>query len=233
MITAETLAFLTNIRDHNTKEWMEANRKEYLEMKANVEDFASDLVNEISKFDNLIASRPPHPTKCVTRLTRDMRFPTTKGPYKWDYYVVVGYQGIQGLAASYAVHIEPGNCFAGGGTPNPKGIDLLNYRKKVSYNFDEFKKIIENPTFVKLFPNGITSQSGVVKKRIPAAFQKNDPAAEYLKKEGFITREKLADEDLQTSEGFAKIIQLLKGSHPLVAFLNEELKLKELPNLFS
>jgi uncharacterized protein (TIGR02453 family) len=221
MITSNTFNFLKSLKDNNSKEWMKDHRHEYYTTKNNVEDFASNLIYEISKFDEMIASRPPHPTKCVTRLTRDMRFPTTKGPYKWDYYVVVGYQGIQGLAASYAVHIEPGNCFVGGGTPNPKGIDLLNYRQKVSDKFDAFKNIVENPTFIDLFPNGITSQLGIVKKRVPAAFQKNDPASEYLKKEGFITREKLEDEDLQTSEGFAKIIKLLKGSFPLVEFLNK------------
>lgn len=222
MISAKTFEFLKNLQNNNTKEWMGSHRNEYYDMKSEVEYFASEMIKEISKFDSMIRSRPPHPTKCVTRLTRDMRFPTTKGPYKSDYYVVVGYEGIQGVAASYAVHIEPGNCFVGGGTPNPKGIHLLNYRKKVSDRFSEFRTIVESTEFKSLFTNGITSQSGIVKKRVPSGFQQNDPAVNYLKKEGFITREKISDTDLQTINGYKKIVELLEGSMPLVTFLNKD-----------
>lgn len=222
MIAQHTFDFLKRLEKNNSKDWVNAHRDELDEMKADVVAFAAVLVAEISKFDAVIAANPPEPKKCVTRLNRDMRYGSDKGPYKTNFYVVVGAQGIQGVAASYCVYIEPGQCFVGGGAPNPMGADLLNYRKKVSDNFADFQEIVTSNPFKSLFPNGITSQSGKVKKRMPRGFEADDPAAEYLKKEGFITRENVTNHDLMTNDGLKKIVKLLKGSQPLVHFLNEQ-----------
>lgn len=220
MISPATFDFLALLKENNSKEWMDEHRSQYRDMKSDVLAFAGLLVDEISNFDPAIAENPMPPEKCVTRLNRDMRFGKGKGPYKTDYYIVIGLQGIQGLAASYAVHIEPGNCFAGGGAPNPMGPDLQMYRQKVADGFSGFSEIITDTSFTDLFPNGITSQSGVVKKRVPRTFSPEDPAADFLKKEGFITREKLADHDLIEPAGLPKVLDLLEGSKPLIDFLN-------------
>nr|GEV52260.1 aldehyde dehydrogenase family 3 member H1 [Tanacetum cinerariifolium] len=214
MIAQHTFDFLKRLEQNNSTDWVNAHRDELDETKADVVAFAAVLVKEISKFDSAIAANPPEPKKCVTRLNRDMRYGKSKGPYKTNFYVVVGAEGIQGVAASYCVYLESGKCFVGGGAPNPMGADLLNYRKKVSDNFDDFTKIVNSSSFKSLFSNGITSQSGVVKKRMPRGFEADDPAAEYLKKEGFITRESVTDQDVMTEEGLKKIVKLLKGSQP-------------------
>lgn len=220
MLRGQTFDFLKRLGDNNTREWVDAHRDELDDAKNDVIAFASVITSEISKFDPAIAENPPEPRKCVTRLNRDMRFGKGKEPYKTDFYIVVGVQGIQGVAASYAVHVEPGNCFAGGGAPNPRGANLASYRKKISVGFDDFRKIVESEAFEELFPHGITSQSGVVKKRIPHGFDADDPAADILKMEGFITRERLQDHALQTPGELGRIVQLLEGSKPLIQFLN-------------
>ncbi len=220
MLHQQTFNFLKCLGENNTREWADANRDEMNDAKSDVTAFAALIVSEICKFDPVIAKDPPEPRKCVTRLNRDMRFGKGKGPYKTDFYIVVGLQGIQGLAASYAVHVEPGNCFAGGGAPNPMGPDLLAYRKKVSAGFDDFSTIVETNAFKDLFPHGITSQSGNVRKRVPRDFDASDPSVEFLKMEGFITREHLPNQALMTAKELDKIIRLLKGSKPLIDFLN-------------
>jgi uncharacterized protein (TIGR02453 family) len=221
MLRQGTLDFLIRLKSNNSTEWARKHRDEMNDAKRDIVDFASKIVREISIFDGSIAKNQPDPEKCVTRLNRDMRFGSKTGPYKSDFYVVVGVQGIQGVAASYAVHIEPGNCFVGGGAPNPKGADLLNYRKKISEDFDEFKSIVSCRSFVKQFPNGIQSQSGKSLQRGPRHFDQDDPAIEYLKKDGFITREFVPDRNLTTADGIKEIVDLLRGSKPLIDFLNE------------
>lgn len=222
MLAQHTFDFLKRLEKNNSNDWVNEHRDELDATKADVIAFAQVIVEEICKFDPAIAKNPPLAKKCVTRLNRDMRYGKGKGPYKKDFYIVVGLQGIQGVAASYCVHVEVGNCFVGGGAPNPMGPDLLSYRKKVSDHFDDFTEIINGSSFKSLFPHGITSQSGVVKKRVPRDFEQEDPAAEFLKKEGFITREVLPDHDLLTADGLKKIVKLLKGSKPLIDFLNQE-----------
>jgi uncharacterized protein (TIGR02453 family) len=222
MLSQRTFDFLKRLEKNNSTDWANAHRDELNETKNDVLSFAEVIIDELCKLDPAIAQNRPQPKKCVTRLNRDMRLARGRGPYKNNFYIVVGLQGIQGVAASYCVHVEPGNCFVGGGTPNPVGPDLLNYRKKVSDHFTDFAEIVTSDSFKHLFPHGITSQSGIVKKRVPRDFELDDPAADYLKKEGFITREVLPDHDLLTEEGLKKIVKLLKGSKPLVDFLNQE-----------
>lgn len=220
MLSQHTFNFLNQLAENNSREWADAHRDELDEAKHDVNRFAGLIVEKICEFDSEIAKNPPEPRKCVTRLNRDMRYGHGKGPYKTDFYIVVGLQGIQGVAASYAVHVEPGNCFVGGGAPNPMGPDLLNYRKKVSERFPDFLKIVEAKDFRTRFPNGITSQSGIVKKRVPRDFDANDPAAEFLKKEGFITREHVSNRTMTHTDGLNDILKLLEGSKALVDFLN-------------
>lgn len=220
MLDPRTFDFLRDVADNNSKDWMDAHRDRYRAAVDDVTTFAGHLVEQISAFDPAIAAHPPRPDKCVTRLARDMRFGHGKGTYKTDWYVVVGLQGIQGLAASYAVHIEPGNCFAGGGAPKTRGADLLMYRRTVSDGYAEYRRIVTDVRFQQLFPHGIQCQSGVRHKLVPHGFDRDDPAAEDLKLEGFITREPLPDHDLTTEAGVGRVLALLEGSRPLVDFLN-------------
>src|SRR5205809_508452 len=113
MISQHTFDFLTRLDQNNSNEWVNAHRDELTETKNDVIAFAAILVEEISKFDPAIGLNPPQAKKCVTRLNRDMRLARGRGPYKKDFYLVVGTEGIQGVAASYCVHIEAGNCFVG------------------------------------------------------------------------------------------------------------------------
>ncbi len=125
-----------------------------------------------------------------------MRFGTGKPPYKTDYYIVIGTQGIQGPAASYAVHVGPGECFVGGGAPNPRGDELRRFRQRISEDWPRFSAIINSDQFMELFPHGITSQSGSRTQRIPRGFASDDPAGDVLRGDGFITRERIPDTHL-------------------------------------
>lgn len=220
MIDQRTFKFLDLLAANNSKEWMDDHRREYRSMRADVVDFAAEIIDQITQFDPAIRARRPDPATCITRLARDLRFGRGKGSYKTDYYIVVGLEGIQGVAASYCVHLEKDNCFAGAGAPNPRGADLLAYRQKVSQNFDRFEAIVTEPGFASLFPNGIQCQSGKSLKRVPVGFSRDDPAADYLKLEGFITRERVPDGSLTDPRGLETVVELLAGSKPLVDFLN-------------
>ncbi|QHC61059.1 DUF2461 domain-containing protein [Rathayibacter sp. VKM Ac-2760] len=219
MLNKTTFDFLRTLRENDSQAWMASHREEYRAARDDVIAFAGELITTVSAFDPVIARASLRPEKSVTRLVRDRRFGADRPPYKTDYYIVIGTQGIQGPAASYAVHVEPGNCFVGGGAPNPTGEELLRFRRRVSDDFSEFSGIVTSDRFTELFPHGITSQSGSWTKRIPRGFDADDPARDVLRGKGFITREPLADSDLTSDAGMARISRLLEGSKPLIDFL--------------
>lgn len=220
MLKSDTLTFLKKLKRpaNNKKAWVDEHREACDAAKADVEDFAALMIKEAAKFDPRIARAGLRGKACVTRLNRDVRFHGGL-PFKHDFYVVLNHRGKKKPTAFYYVHIEPGNCFAGGGVYNPDSRDLLKYRRGVSDDFARFKKIVSGAGFRKTFPAGV--QTPEKAKTSPRGFDADDPAAEYLKFKGFFTREKLSDRDLTTTSSLKKIVKLWRGSKPLVDFLND------------
>jgi uncharacterized protein (TIGR02453 family) len=70
------------------------------------------------------------PEKCITRLIRDLRFSKDITPYKTDYYMVLNKNGKNSSSAFYYIHIEPSNCFVGGGVYSPQAKEFKKIRKK-------------------------------------------------------------------------------------------------------
>jgi len=90
------------------------------------------------------------PKKCLTRVNRDLRFSKDKTPYKNYVLVVFNKNAPQPNTAGYYVHIEPGNCMAGGGVCQTSPEYLKKIRQEISYPFDELNGIISK-TIMKYF----------------------------------------------------------------------------------
>jgi len=183
MIQKETLEFLTDLKNNNVKEWFEENRKRYDLAKNDILSLTGELIRSVSDFDRAIYNGNLKPANSITRINRDMRFAKDKTPYKSDYYIVLNKFGRSSPSAFYYLHIEPDNCFVGGGLWNPQPEELKKCRQEIDYSFKEWTSIINDETFKKFFPNGIQSVGFLTK--IPKGYDENNPAGEFLKMKGF------------------------------------------------
>ncbi len=222
MIEKNTLNFLKELKINNTKEWLDDNRALYENAKSDILTLTNELIIAMSDLDQTIASAFLEPKKCITRLNRDLRFAKDKTPYKTDYYIVLNKNGKNSPSAFYYLHVEPDNCFIGGGVYNPQPPELKKIRQEIDYSFDEWQTIINNPAFKKKFPSGINN-SGVLKK-IPKEFEEANKAAEFLKMKGFYTSEKLTDKEITSNDTFGKIISYFETTKPLIDFLNKSIE---------
>ena len=222
MISNTTLNFLKELKINNSKEWLVENRKIYENAKNDILNLTSALLTFVSDNDKTISNAFLDPKKCITRLNRDLRFAKDKTPYKTDYYIVLNKNGKNSSSAFYYLHIEPGNCFVGGGVYNPQPIELKKIRTEINFFFEEWNEIIANSIFKKTFPTGIHN-SGVVTK-IPKEFNEPNPAAEYLKMKGFFTMEKITDEEIISNDTFEKVKLCFNATKPLVDFLNRAIE---------
>ncbi len=218
MINKNTLQFLKDLKLNNAKDWLNDNKSAYDHAKSDILTLASELIKAISAFDLTISGANLEPKKCITRLNRDLRFAKDKTPYKTDYYIVLNHSGKNSPSAFYYLHIEPNNCFVGGGVYNPEPEQLRKIRQEIDYAFDEWNVIINNQTFKQTFPSGINN-SGIL-TRIPKEFDESSEASKYLKMKGYFTKENLSDNEMLTNETFTKIISCFKNTKPLVDFLN-------------
>jgi len=222
MINKNTLKFLKDLKANNSKEWLDDNRKSYENAKNDILTLTSELITSISDFDKNISNAFLDPKKCITRLNRDLRFAKDKTPYKNDYYIVLNKNGKNSPSAFYYLHIEPGNCFVGGGVYNPQPDQLKKIRQEIDYAFDEWTAIINDKTFKKTFPSGVNN-SGVL-SRSPKEFDESNKASEFLRMKGFYTMEKLTDKEIISIDTFDKINSYFKTTKPLVDFLNRAIE---------
>ena len=222
MIKKQTLKFLKDLKLNNSKEWLEENRKKYDFVKNDVLALTEQLIKVVVDFDKTISNAYLDPKKCITRLNRDLRFAKDKTPYKKDYYIVLNKYGKNSPSAFYFLHIEPDNCFVGGGVYNPQPDQLKKIRQEIDYAFDEWTTIINDKIFKKTFPSGINN-SGVL-SRTPKEFDEENKASEFLKMKGFYTMEKLTDKEIISEDKLKKIISYFKTTKPLVDFLNKAIE---------
>lgn len=78
--TQETLAFFTDIRFHNDKQFFEANRDRFeQQVKAPFAALIDELAPTMQRIDPTMEVRP---WKCLARIRRDTRFSRDKSPYR-------------------------------------------------------------------------------------------------------------------------------------------------------
>jgi len=222
MLKENTLNFLKALKLNNSKEWLDDNIKSYESVKNDILTLTGRLLTSLSAIDMAISTADLDPKKCITRLNRDLRFAKDKTPYKTDYYIVLNKNGKNSASAFYFLHIEPDNCFAGGGVYNPQPEELKKIRQEINYAFSEWTAIVNDSSFKKTFPSGINN-SGVL-SRLPKEFDAENPAGEFLKMKGFYTMEKITDEEIISSAYFIKINDYFKSTKPLVDFLNKAIE---------
>jgi uncharacterized protein (TIGR02453 family) len=221
MIQQATLKFLNELKDNNNKKWFDENRKAYELAKNDFLEFTNELIIAISKFDDAIFKANLEPKKCVSRLNRDVRFSNDKSPYKTNFFAMINQGGKKSSLACYYMQLQPENSFIGGGVYMPMAPDLLKFRQEINFNFEEWKTILEDKTFKKVFPKGIQSPETLI--RPPKGFDESNPAIGYLKMKGFYTMNQITDEILLSQNGLKTILENLEVAKPVIHFLNNAL----------
>src|SRR5690606_25395499 len=80
-IEKQTLDFLNQLRENNNREWFQENKTIYETALANVKDYITKLIAELSEFDPHI-NTDIQVSRCLFRIYRDTRFSKDKTPYK-------------------------------------------------------------------------------------------------------------------------------------------------------
>lgn len=220
MIAKEIIWFLDDLKENNHKEWFDANRKKYDAVKKNITDFTAEVIKKYTSIDETIAHLQAK--DCLFRINRDVRFSADKSPYKTNIGISINKGGKKFNLAGYYIHIQPNESFIGGGIYMPMPPELKQLREEIDYNFEKFKQIVENPTFVQNY-GGLSSQ-GMSLTRVPKGYEADNPAAEFLKLKGFIATRKLTNEEVLATDFMEKVCKDFEILKPLIDFLNQALE---------
>lgn len=218
MLTEQYFSFLNKLKFNNNKEWFTKNKSLYDYLKLDFEKLVSDFIKEIAKFDSEIGALTPK--DCVFRIYKDVRFSKDKTPYKTNFGGYFVKSGRKSGMAGYYIHIEPGECFIGGGIYMPPPPILKKLREEIQNNFEEFEKIIATKDFQKYFKE----ISGSKTTLMPKGFDKNFKGAEYLKFKDYTVIYSVKDDFYLNKDAFKKSIEIFKTMKPFNDFLNKGLQ---------
>ena len=220
MLAPQTLKFLSGLKKNNNKDWFDKHRVQYEAARIDFSNFIQLLIDELQQLDPTITGLSSR--DCMFRINRDIRFSKDKRPYKSNFGASIKRGGRKSGFAGYYFHCEPGQSFAGGGLWMPEAAQLKKLRQEIDYNWEEFQQIIKEKSFKKTFGDLYLGDE-LRLSTMPKGYEKDNPAAAYLKLKCFIAETTFADEELTRSDLHKKTIAAFKALQPLLHFINRSM----------
>ncbi len=211
------IPFLEELSKNNSREWFHDNKGRYSVARKEFESFVAALIPRLAEIDPELTGLDPK--QCIFRIHRDVRFSPDKSPYKTNMGAAMGRGGRKSPYASYYIHIEPGNSFAGGGIWMPQPPALKAMREEIYYNLDEFRAIVEGRDFARTF----TEFMGERLKRPPRDFPADFPGIGWLQYKSYAVGH-FFDDDVVSSGNFTdRVLDVFGVLLPFNRFINRAL----------
>jgi uncharacterized protein (TIGR02453 family) len=210
----KTYSFLSTLKENNYKVWFDENRKWYEEVKSEWYATVSELIKAVAEFEPEMGSLEAK--NCVFRINRDVRFSKDKSPYKTNMGAYFSKGGKKSKYSGYYIHIDPVETFLAAGIWQPEPTELQAIRQEIDYHFTDFNTIIEDKLFVKEWGK----LEGEKLVSVPKGYEKENPAAEYLKHKSFIVTHKLTMSDFEQKDLVKFVSKTFKSAKPFNEFLN-------------
>lgn len=221
-------AFLRGLAKNNRREWFEARRETY---DAELREPMRALVDEVDAVLGRVAPEfRGDAKKSVFRIYRDVRFSADKSPYKtnvacWFFHHDAGH-GVGREAhggAGFYFHVQPGNCFVGGGVWMPPKPALDRVRNALADDPRGFERVINEPRLKRRF--GALDDEAVL-ARVPRGFDPEHPAATWLRYKSYFVGRRLPDAAAQSRRLLKTLEADIELMVPLTRWLNAAMGLR-------
>ncbi|MEE1322458.1 MAG: DUF2461 domain-containing protein [Bacteroidales bacterium] len=215
------LDFLNQLAENNNKEWFDANKSFYKEVKQTFEAFTEKLIINISEFDLTIRNLTVK--DCTYRIYRDLRFSKDKTPYKTHIGAYICPNGKKSGLGGYYFHLEAqskqylsSHLLASGAVCLPNNI-INSIREDVFSLPNEFQSCISNA-------KGWEIDTENKMKTVPKQFPKDAINAEYLKLKDFILSKKLDDSYVLSDNLLERVTQEFEKTMKFKEFINRAIQ---------
>jgi uncharacterized protein (TIGR02453 family) len=212
--TPELFAFLIELRYNNNRPWFEANKGRY---EAVIKQPFISFIEALAPKLEAISPAYSASAKSLFRIHRDTRFSPDKTPYKT--HAAAQFRHLQGgrdvHAPGFYMHLEPGECFLGGGIwmPEPEIVGRIRAAiARQDYRWLELRKALPISDEDKL-------------KRPPKGYEASHPLIEDLKLKSFTVGFELSEEEVCSPKLLGKVTKAFERTNRLNGFLCEVLGL--------
>ncbi|MEB2783605.1 DUF2461 domain-containing protein [Algoriphagus persicinus] len=209
------LPFLSALAEHNSKEWMDANKKWYQKTKLEFLEDVAVLLKGIGEWEpELLVFKPKD---CVFRQNRDIRFSANKMPYKNNFGAYFSPKGKKSEGPGYYLQIQPDNSFVAGGIWMPMAETLKKIRKEIDYSGAELAKIESDSAFKSFFGK----IEGEKLKTSPRDYEADHEFIEYLRLKSFTVSSKISNRDIESGNFINIALDGFQKMRPLQVFLTQ------------
>lgn len=212
-IPASVFDFLKDIKENNNREWFAENKTRYQKQHEFAVSFADSLINKMQTVDSI---ETPSGKKSIFRIYKDVRFSKDKSPYKINIGGGLS-RATKYLRGGYYFHIEPGNCFAGGGFWAPNADDLKHIREQIAADPQPLRDILASKEFIHHFGE----LQGEKLKSAPKGFDKNHPAIDLLNFKQFLLMKTFTDEEVMSEHYLETLFETFKAMRSFFDYMSE------------
>ena len=211
-ISSSGLDFLRKLKKHNSRDWFNIHKDEFLKEQQLIEAFADALLMELNVHDSIETASGK---KSLHRIYRDTRFSNDKTPYKTNWSGSFR-RATKFRRGGYYFHIEPGNSFIAGGFWAPDAPDLKRIREELAYDASSLRKILKSRSFISSFGQ----LHGEQLKTTPKGFDAGNDAIDLLRFKQFLLIRKFTDEEVLSDFFLKEAVKTFKNLRPFFDYMS-------------
>ena len=218
----EVYKFLDTLTRNNSKEWMDANRAWYHEVKAMLTEVFDPILEELKHIDPRIVQ--PNARKAFNRINNNLMFHPERPVYKDHFGLGFGYG--KGLADFYIQLGAQENVIAGG-LWHPHSDKLKKLRSEIDYEGDRLAEMLSKPSFERfqLFQEDKLKAS-------PKGFSKDHPHIELLRMKSLGAWINFNRKDFLSKDFKTMVIKAYRDLVPMLDFINVAISEEEFPSTY-
>lgn len=213
----EIIDFLSDLSANNDRNWFEANRPRYTQVKQQMDTLAEELIEAIAAFDPSINGL--RAKDCTYRIYRDTRFSKDKSPYKTWWGVYVCPRGKKSGFSGYYMHVEPDqNCYmlcTGAYCPTPG--EIKSVREEIMTEGDAFVEAINSA-------KGFEVDWSSALKRMPQGWSAEDAHSDYYRLRNYILVKMVDKEYFLQPNAIEQIAKDMQCTRPFNDTLNRAIE---------
>jgi uncharacterized protein (TIGR02453 family) len=220
--TTQTLAFLVNLKAHNTREWFKTHHEEYenvVRIPAMI--LIDDMAEELPAISPYFTAQPRKVGGSLLRIQRDTRFSHDKTPYKTNIGIQFRHERGKDIhAPGFYLHIEPDECFLGIGLWHPDTRTLAQIREALAERSAAWLAARDDKKFRHHF-----AMTGDTLVNPPRGFAKDHPLIDDLRRKDFIALAPLTKEEVTGKALLSIMLERFHEAAPYMRFLCQALNL--------
>jgi uncharacterized protein (TIGR02453 family) len=199
----ETIAFLTELKNNNNRDWFNENKERYEDHVLDVAlRFIQSMQDPLAEIAPRFTAIPKRMGGSLMRVYRDTRFSKNKTPYKTNIGIQFRHEQAKDVhAPGYYVHIDPDEVFLGAGMWRPAAEPLREIRQRIVEKPAEWERVRDESTFTRNFKLG-----GDCLTRPPRGFDKDHPLIDDIRRKDFIAVKNMTLDDA-LSPGFQQKVE--------------------------